>query len=235
MGTVLRVEPVSVRSQLVKKLREAILRGLFKPGQRLIERSLAAEAGTSQVSVREALQVLEQEGLIVKRANTATYVTELSLARLKEIIHVRLLLEPEAAWLASQRLDETTTKALRQLVEEIQAHARNSDVYQSSRADFQFHRALWNLSGNGTLARQLEQICTAYFAYTSILPGLSESELDKQFGSHEELQRHWQTGWERRAERHTSLLDTVIEGDRAAIEAAIRGHIYDGWRWLLEK
>jgi DNA-binding GntR family transcriptional regulator len=210
----LRIEPVSVRTQLVNKVREAILRGHFKPGQRLVERSLAAEAGTSQVSVREALQVLQQEGLIVKRANTATYVTDLSLERLKEVIHVRLLLEPEAAWLASRRLDETSTASLRAKVDDIKRHARSSDVYQSSRADFHFHRALWELSGNETLARQLTQICTEYFAYTSILPGLSERE---------------------RAERHTVLLDTVIKGDRVAIEAAIREHIYDGWRWLLEK
>ncbi len=137
-----RVEPVSVRSQLVAQLREAILRGRLKPGMRLVERTLAAEAGTSQVSVREALQTLLQEGLIVKRAITATFVTGLSLERLKEIDHVRLLLQPAAGWLASRRLDESSPGELWRCADEIQKHARNSDVYQSSLAGFQFHQAL---------------------------------------------------------------------------------------------
>ncbi len=85
------------------------------------------------------------------------------------------------------------------------------------------------MSGNKTLAHKLTQICAACFAYASILPGRSESELDAQFGSHEDLQLHWRAGWETRAEWHTVLLDTAIEGDRAAIEQPIRNHIHEGW------
>lgn len=233
MTTALGVQPISVRSQLVAKLREAILRGRFKPGQHLVERSLASEAGTSQVTVREALQALAQEGLVTKKANTGTYVTELTVERLREIIDVRLLLEPQAVWLASKRLNAARTEQLRLQASEIQRQARLHDIYHSSRADFQFHQLLWEIGGNATLAQYLRQLCTAYFAYTSILPGLSEQDLDKQFGSHDALRENWRAGLEDRYDRHVALLNVVVEGDRDTIERAVREHIQEPWKWLL--
>ena len=101
-----KVQAVTVRDQLVHQLREAILRGSLRPGQRLVERNLAESTGTSQSSVREALQLLEAEGLVTKTTNTATFVTELPADRLREHINVRLQLEPYALVLASKRLDE---------------------------------------------------------------------------------------------------------------------------------
>ncbi len=66
-----KVSPVTVRDQLTTHLREAVLRGQLRPGQRLVERAIAESTGTSQTSVREALQVLEHEGLVTKKTNAA--------------------------------------------------------------------------------------------------------------------------------------------------------------------
>lgn len=230
-----KVAAVTVSTQLASQIREAILRGQLRPGQRLVERSLAQTTGTSQASVREALQVLEQEGLVVKKTNTATYVTELSAARLREILSVRMQLEPHAAWLASRQLSEADLEALSALVESIGQHAQHQDLYLCSREDFLFHQRIWQCSGNETLSRLLTQICTSYFAYSSILPGLSDDELDERFGSHETVVQRWRAGLRERYEKHRQLLDVLTSGDRGRIEAEFRKHMIEGWLWLFEE
>lgn len=229
-----KVSPVTVRDQLASHLREAILRGQLRPGQRLVERAIAESTGTSQASVREALQVLDQEGLVTKKINAASFVTDLSAARLRDILSVRLQLEPYAVGLASQRLSKADTDALRALVESIRRHAIHQDLYTCSREDFEFHRRLWQASGHELLSRILTQICTSYFAYTSLLPGLSDEELDKRFGSHELVQQRWRAGLTTRYEQHRQVLDVVLSRNRQAIETAVRKHIRDGWLWLLQ-
>src|SRR5262245_56782544 len=117
--TIGRVEAVTMRSQLVAHLREAILRGQIRPGQRLVERSLAETTGTSQATVREALQVLEHEGLVTKKTNAATFVTDLSAERLREVVSVRVQLEPYALELASRRLTGPDIAELERLVQSL--------------------------------------------------------------------------------------------------------------------
>lgn len=230
-----RVAPVTISTQLTARIREAILRGQFRPGQRLVERALAQTTGTSQASVREALQVLEHEGLVHKKTNTATYVTELSADRLREIVTVRMQLEPHAAWLASRRLTSADEAGLAGLVNSLRKHAQFDDLYICSREDFQFHQRIWECSGNETLTRILTQICTGYFAYSSILPGLSDEELDKRFGSHERVQQRWRDGLADRYDKHRQLLDALLSRDRERIETAFRRHTAEAWLWLFDE
>jgi DNA-binding GntR family transcriptional regulator len=230
-----RVEAVTVRSQLVAQIREDILRGQIRPGQRLVERNLAATTGTSQATVREALQTLEHEGLVTKKTNSATFVTELSAERLREIVSVRAQLEPYALVLASRRLRDKDIAELEHLVQSLRDHAQHQDLYRCSREDFDFHQRLWQRSGNETLQRVLVQICTSYFAYSSLLPGLSDDELDRRFGSHQTVHERWRKGLEERFEKHRQLLDAVLSRDPAQIRAEAKRHILEGWRWIVEE
>src|SRR2546422_5113625 len=122
-----KIEPITVRNQLTSHLREAILRGQLRPGQRLVERAIAESTGTSQATVREALQVLEHEGLVTKKTNSATFVTELSVERLREVVNVRLQLEPYALWLASRNLRPEDARDLETLAESLKEHAQHLD------------------------------------------------------------------------------------------------------------
>jgi DNA-binding GntR family transcriptional regulator len=230
-----KVAALTLSAQLAVQIREAILRGQLRPGQRLVERSVAERTGTSQASVREALHILELEGLVVKKTNTATYVTELSARRLREILSVRSQLEPHAAWLASRRLTPEDVEALTSLVESLRQHAQHQDLYVCSREDFSFHQRIWVCSGNETLSKLLTQICTSYFAYSSILPGLSDEELDERFGSHEALVRRWREGLTERYEKHRQLLDTLLTRDRHRIELEFRKHMIEAWLWLFDE
>ncbi len=147
-GLLGKVEPVTVSEQLATRIREAILRGQLRPGQRLVERGLAGTTGTSQATVRGALQVLEREGLVTKKTNTATFVTDLSAERFREVMVVRLRMEPYALWLASRRLQPADIGELRRMTESLKEHARLQDLYRCSGEDFYFHDRLWELRGN---------------------------------------------------------------------------------------
>lgn len=228
------VKPITLSSQITSQIREAILRGKLKPGQRLVERELAKATGASQVTIREALQPLQHEGLVIKKTNAASFVMELSRERLREILDVRLLLEPHAVGLASERLTPERMIELRERIDRLRRHASAHDLYQCSRDDFEFHRTLWECCGNETLTRTLTAICTSYFAYTSILPGLSKADLEGRIGPYEVFRAHWLAGVEKRFDAHQELLEVVAAGNRENVEEEVRRHIRAGWNWLLE-
>lgn len=92
----LKVVPVTVTAQTVSKLRDAILSGVFKPGERLIEQNLCEWMGVSRTSVREALRRLEAERLITITPNRGPSVTEISWEEAQSIYDVRAVLEGEA-------------------------------------------------------------------------------------------------------------------------------------------
>jgi DNA-binding GntR family transcriptional regulator len=88
--------PVTVTGQTVSKLRDAILSGVFKPGERLLEQNLCDWMGVSRTSVREALRRLEAERLITITPNRGPSVTEITWDEAQSIYEVRALLEGEA-------------------------------------------------------------------------------------------------------------------------------------------
>ena len=98
-------QQASLPAQVADFLRGTILSGKLRPGERVVERELANSLGVAQGTVREALKILEHEGLIAKKANTASFVTEFSLERIREIVGVRVLLEPEDVRAGAQKDD----------------------------------------------------------------------------------------------------------------------------------
>jgi GntR family transcriptional regulator, trigonelline degradation regulator len=102
-GMEMRIEPVTVQAQTVSKLRNAILGGVFRPGERLVETDLCQRMGVSRTSMREALRRLEAERLITITPNRGPSVAEISWEEARQIYAVRALLEGEAAALFSSR------------------------------------------------------------------------------------------------------------------------------------
>src|SRR5262249_16007674 len=115
-GVLEKVTPVSIRSQIASQLRDAILAGRLKPGDRLTERNLADAMGVSQAAAREGLVALEYEGLITRTANTATHVTQFTPEKSKEIVQIRLQLEPFAMVEASRRLSPQSIAELEEIL-----------------------------------------------------------------------------------------------------------------------
>jgi GntR family transcriptional regulator, trigonelline degradation regulator len=117
----IRLNTAPIRKQLLDDLRQAIVEGKLKPGQRLRESELSAAAGVSRTVVREALRQLEAEELITARRNKGAVVRALTLEEAKDIYHIRAFLEGLAARLFTERATETDIKQLSLAMEDLLA------------------------------------------------------------------------------------------------------------------
>lgn len=102
----------TLRELSLNKLREAILNGHFKPGERLVERDLVEQLGVSRTIVREVLRHLESEGLVSTLQNKGPIVAKLDLEIVQQIYEIRAALEAMAARLCAEAGDPTIVPAL---------------------------------------------------------------------------------------------------------------------------
>jgi len=123
-------------ARIAAELRDAILRGEHAPGTRIRQEDLAGRHGASRLPVREALRMLESEGLVTLVANTGAWVSTLSLAECAEMYQIRERIEPLLLRYTIPLLDEDAVDALQLLAD---AMERSSDVEHFLRLDREFH------------------------------------------------------------------------------------------------
>ena len=116
-GKLRKLEPYKSKTQLAyESIKENILSGALAPGTRLIVSKLANQLSFSSIPVREALQRLEAEGLIVSKPNAGALVSEISLREMAEVIAVRRVLEGLAGQEAAKRIDKVGLKRLSEIL-----------------------------------------------------------------------------------------------------------------------
>lgn len=118
-----------LRQQVEHAIREAIINGQFRPGQRLTERELTLSLGVSRTLVREALRQLESEGLITVIPNRGPIVRELSTAEIEDLYAIRAVLEGLAARSFAEKADDDNLRLLDQAATDaIQAYEAGDAV-----------------------------------------------------------------------------------------------------------
>ena len=117
-----------LRDVVFENLREAILEGQLKPGQRLMEVQLAEQLGVSRTPVREAIRKLELEGLVVMLPRKGAYVANMSLKDVIDALEVRASLEGLSASLAAERISDIDLKKLKRIAEEFKESTMNADI-----------------------------------------------------------------------------------------------------------
>ncbi|NEM91833.1 GntR family transcriptional regulator [Galbitalea soli] len=122
--------------RIATSLREAILRGDYAPGVRLRQEDIAEEFGASRLPVREALRILESDGLITLVANTGAWVAHLSLDECQEVYQIRERIEPLMLRYSRPGLSEATIDRLGALADEMQ---HGTDVETFLHLDREFH------------------------------------------------------------------------------------------------
>jgi DNA-binding GntR family transcriptional regulator len=148
------VEAPSLRAQLHERLRDAILSGELSPGERLSATELARRFQVSTMPVRDALQLLEQEGLVETSARRWTRVVELDPALVEELVPIVSLLEQQAIATAPEPKPEDLA-ALRQANARFAAMLEQGDAAGAIAADAGFHHWLVSLAGNRSLERTI--------------------------------------------------------------------------------
>lgn len=173
----------SIRDSAVDALRTALLEGKFQAGESLSEPSIAAQMGISRGPVREALFVLEQEGLVVHNQNRGFSVLRLGDEDRKAMVQVRFPLESLALEMARKNATSEDIEALEEISRRLVA-LYDEDMRLSAREDLAFHEKIWELSGNRWLDVALRRVVVPFFFHTIMFSaepdGLDALTLDKQ-------------------------------------------------------
>jgi len=144
-----------LRELVFEAIREAIISGHLKPGERLMEIQLAEELGVSRTPVREAIRKLEQEGLVVMVPRKGAYVADISMKDIAEVFEIRGALEGLAAELAAERATEEELERLERLLVAIGECIERQDVDGMIEKDTEFHDLLFSASHNERLVQIL--------------------------------------------------------------------------------
>ena len=149
-------EFLPLREVVFLTLRKAILKGELQPGERLMEIALANRLGVSRTPVREAIRMLEHEGLVVMKPRRGAQVAKITEQELNDVLEVRKSLEMLAANKACERMTEEDMKAMRDAGAEFRKLALNPncDLTALTEADVAFHDTIYR----GTQNRRLNQI-----------------------------------------------------------------------------
>lgn len=123
-------------ARIAAALREEILGGGYQPGERIRQQDLAAQNGASRVPVREALRILEAEGLVTLVANAGSWVSRLSAQECTEMYQMRERLEPLLLAYSAAALSDDVIDQLQELAD---AMRQSADVEHFIRLDRRFH------------------------------------------------------------------------------------------------
>jgi DNA-binding GntR family transcriptional regulator len=158
-----RITPVvqeSTPSMIAARLREAIAAGELAPGSRLSEARLAAQLGVSRGPLREGMQRLTQEGLLVSIRNRGLFVTEMTPDNVEDMYVARQAVERAAARCVLAGDHAAVGAALLSVVDRMEQAARAGAVEQVSEADIEFHETLVALAGSPRLSRMQQTLLT---------------------------------------------------------------------------
>ncbi|OGO16740.1 MAG: hypothetical protein A2Z14_13970 [Chloroflexi bacterium RBG_16_48_8] len=195
----------SLKSKVARALRLAIQSGQLKPGQHLVEEELAHQLGVSRVPVREAIRILEADGLLVTEHGRGASVSNQSEKDIEEIYGLRTALE---SYCLSQVIDHTPKDEIDQLqmlVDQMFAWQPNDDRVELLEMDLAFHERLCELADN----EKLLQTWRSHMAQLRMLLVLSDAYLEDPGGI---------------AKGHQRIVDAIHEQDIAKAHQVLQQH-----------
>lgn len=198
-------DPPSLTALAADALRSMILRGDLRPGDRVVENRLTTELGVSRPPLREAMRILEREGLLVQTPRVGAVVTPLTMQDVYEIVTLRENLEAMAVRLGVPVRVHERFEILRDALGTMEAHAVDGREDLAVDDSYRFHAALVGLAGH----RRLDDAYRSMAIQMQLCMSLNR----KARAADETLIQ--------RAERHRALIDLVTEGDPEAVVAAL--------------
>lgn len=194
---------------IADQLRELIVQGAFSPGQQVNESALASQLSTSRGPLREALQRLCQEGILVSKRNRGVFVLELSTEDIKEIYAVREAVELAAAnTLLDSKPDQVTDtcRELKGIIRNMAKQVAAADWQAIARLDMQFHTTFVSGTGNSRLIR-IYQTLAAESRMCILSLEVAYPRIDVL------------------VQEHQLILDLLEARDRNGLEKAIKRHM----------
>jgi DNA-binding GntR family transcriptional regulator len=195
---------LSLHGRVIEELRQAILSRRLKPGERLVEERLADELGVSRNPVREAIRVLESEGLVEVTARRGASVLSMTDEEARETIEVRALLEGQNARLAARRREQDILKRIAAVLKQGNEAVAAKRYDLLSDLNQQFHQELAAAGRNRVLSdllKRLRERTAMLFAPTDPV----------------RQARSW--------DEHAGILRAIIAGDERAAATLAAEHV----------
>ena len=179
-------EYLPLRDVVFNTLRQAILRGELKPGERLMEIQLANKLGVSRTPIREALRKLELEGLVNMVPRKGAEVADITEKSLRDVLEVRKALEELSVQLACEKITEEEIEELKRVAERFKDTLNDQDVTKIAEADVAFHDVIYTATDNQKLSLLLNNLREQMYRYR--VEYLKKEEAYPQLiAEHEEL------------------------------------------------
>ena len=201
-------EYLPLRDVVFNTLRQAILRGDLKPGERLMEIKLAKRLGVSRTPIREAIRMLELEGLVVMIPRRGAAVAQITKQDLEDVLEVRCSLEELAVELACTRITGSELDRLHRALKDFESACDTNDVTALAEKDVAFHDIIFESTGNQRLIQLLNNLREQMYRY--------RLEYLKDESSHDKL-----------LQEHRTIEMDIRNHDVAAARQHIKEHIYN--------
>ena len=158
-------EYLPLRDVVFNTLRQAILRGELKPGERLMEIQLANKLGVSRTPIREAIRKLELEGLVLMIPRKGAEVAEITEKNMRDVLEVRKALEELAVQLACEKITAEEIEEMKKAAEEFRMILKNKDITEIAEADVRFHDIIYMATDNQKLIHLLNKLREQMYRY----------------------------------------------------------------------
>ena len=195
-------------------IKNKIIKGEFKPGQRLVASDLAKEMDVSRMPIRESLAKLESIGLVELIPHKGAIVNELSAKDYVEIFHIRSALEGLAARLACPNLTEEDIEIMRAANDKVRKMMDKDDV-EFQRVNRVFHSTIWKRTKSSRLQELLSNLYSEAAQYRHMVV-IRPGRMKKVF------------------EEHEAFLDALIKRDAYMAEKMVKEHYESTLTWLIK-
>ncbi len=199
-------EYLPLRDVVFNTLRQAILTGEMKPGERLMEIHLANKLGVSRTPIREAIRKLELEGLVIMIPRRGAEVAQITWKSLKDVLEVRRALDVLAVELACDRMTKEQLEELSRACENFAEATKTKDIRAIAQADVVLHDLIVESTGNNRLIQLVSNLAEQMYRY--------RFEYIKDASQHDRL-----------IQEHNDIYQSILHKDKESAAEAVRSHI----------
>lgn len=197
-----------LRNVVFQTLRTAILTGELKPGERLMELQLADKLGVSRTPIREAIQMLEKEGLAEIVPRKGAHVAKMTEKDLIDVLMIRKTLENLALRTACELITKEELVELKETMLVFEKSTKLNDVVQTAQADVAFHDVIYKAADNPKLLIILNNLREQMYRYR--VEYLKDSEIFPQL-----------------IKEHKKMYDAIVRGDQEAAAECLDQHLHN--------
>ena len=209
-------EYLPLRDVVFNTLRQEILTGKLKPGERLMEIHLANKLGVSRTPIREAIRKLELEGLVIMIPRRGAEVAQITWKNLKEVLEVRRALDVLVIELACERMTPDSLEKLHIACDKFKAATKTLDTRKVAEADVELHDIIIESAGNRRLTQLLNNLAEQMYRY--------RFEYLKDATQHEML-----------VQEHYEMYQAIVSGNAELAEELTTRHIMNAKKHMMEE